>query len=769
MLDRDEQSPSYEWSELGSESYYHKYELYKLSWDNIDLSEFIFAAAPYGGAIAITRDQERFQQYRGKSNQHGSVIVYNSIGEVLRDLRWENEFIRSLGWTEDEHLIVVARSGLVRYYDLLGNFSQFTLSKSTSTDIIDCRYWSHGMIARTASNELIRVDDFVEPRPQVMVNTHITSESIIHSWTLVPPAFTLSRKAECMVAVDSTVIVLDGSDSQDMSLEHGPFTHLEVSPNGQFLALRSTDGKILVASTDFQRTLTEYEAGDDYNPSQIAWCGNDAVVAVSDTFMTVIGPVGDTLQFAFESAVKMATDVDGLRMFSTTECEYLRKVPDTSERIFAPGSTSAASVLLDAIEQLDAKSSKADENIRLIEPYLAEAVDDCIRAAGESFSSYWQKQLLKAASFGKGFLGLYNSDEFVDMCESLRVMNAVRHTVGIPLTLEQYIRLTPEGLIARLLQRKHHYLASRICDYLSIPSDHVYVHWACLKLQNSNEDAQTTCSAIVKKLGPRKQISYEKIARTAFLDGRMDLATQLLPHEPRSGAQVPLLLDMGELESALDKAISSGDPDLLMHVVIDLKSRVALPDFFKYINNRPAASAVLIDYARDFDTQLLKDYYYQDDRKLDSAMLALPESPALAAKMLKEGKEYAFESRVLDEHVKLVQVQAALTKDLGVEYTGSIIDTIQHLHETGHPTRAQRIATQFKVPDQTIAWVLLQMYIKKRDWIGLEKWLMKGKKPAISFEKVAVHVYKAGNATLARQLLSKCSDQVREETQLQFD
>src|SRR5690606_26922169 len=103
--------------------------------------------------------------------------------------------------------------------------------------------------------------------------------------------------------------------------------------------------------------------------------------------------------------------------------------------------SSPASILLDAVAQLEAQSPKADDFIQLIRPNLTEAVDTCvspgtplpptpkqqvfqscplnlmdwkINAAGREFSIHWQKQLLKAASFGKSVLDLYNSDDFVD-------------------------------------------------------------------------------------------------------------------------------------------------------------------------------------------------------------------------------------------------------------------------------------------------------------------------------------------------------------------
>jgi vacuolar protein sorting-associated protein 16 len=114
-------------------------------------------------------------------------------------------------------------------------------------------------------------------------------------------------------------------------------------------------------------------------------------------------------------------------------------ISDILEDIFRIGSTSAASVLLDAIDQLEKESPKADDDIQLIRQQLPEAVNSCIQAAGYEFNIYWQKQLLKAASFGKSVLELYNSDEFVEMTETLRVLNAVRfYEIGIPLTYDQY-------------------------------------------------------------------------------------------------------------------------------------------------------------------------------------------------------------------------------------------------------------------------------------------------------------------------------------------
>ena len=130
----------------------------------------------------------------------------------------------------------------------------------------------------------------------------------------------------------------------------------------------------------------------------------------------------------------MLPDVDGVRVITGDTCEFLQKVPDETEEVFKLGSTAPASILLDAVDQLEKKSPKADDNIQLIRSSLDEAIDVCINAAGQEYSIHWQKQLLKAASFGKSVLDLYNSDEFVNICETLRVLNAVRdYKIGLPL------------------------------------------------------------------------------------------------------------------------------------------------------------------------------------------------------------------------------------------------------------------------------------------------------------------------------------------------
>lgn len=454
----------------------------------------------------------------------------------------------------------------------------------------------------------------------------------------------------------------------------------------------------------------------------------------------------------------LTPDYDGIRILTNEVCEFLQKVPDVTEEVFRLGSTSPASVLLDAVDLLEKKSPKADDNIQLIRANLDEAVDTCVRAAGHEYSIPWQKQLLKAASFGKSILDLYNSDEFVEMCETLRVLNAVRfYEIGLPLSYEQFIRLTPEKLIERLINRHEYLLALKISEYLRLPTDRIYVHWASQKVRISTDDEESICRLIVQKLDGKQGVSFEHIARAAYDEGRARLATELLNYEPRAGKQVPLLMSMKEDIIALDKAIESGDTDLIYHVLNHMKKKLPLASYFRIINSRPIATALVESSAWEHDKELLKDLYYQDDRRLDGSNLLLADALSqkdlhsrmdklkLSAKLLADSKEYQFYVKELDEAQRLLRLQEALERDFNTEssqsgLTGvekfvglSINETIVKLIRLGHMKRASKVVNDFKVPEKTWWWLRLRGHVARRDWEGLEE-VSKTKKSPIGWE-----------------------------------
>lgn len=66
-----------------------------------------------------------------------------------------------------------------------------------------------------------------------------------------------------------------------------------------------------------------------------------------------------------------------------------------------------------------------------------------------------------------------------------------------------------------------------------------------------------------------------------------------------------------------------------MTVILHLQQSHSLAQFFRYIDSKPFATSLLKLYAQENDLELLKDFYYQDDRKREAAVLALRESEGL--------------------------------------------------------------------------------------------------------------------------------------------
>ena len=621
-----------------------------------------------------------------------------------------------------------------------------------------------------SNNQLIAVTQYIDPRPKLLAEP--PSGESVHSWSLIPPAHTLSRSVEVLLAIGSTVYVVDSTECEDRILQDGPFNHIRVSPSGRFITLYTHDGKVLVISSDFQEKLSDYDSRAKTMPKDVQWCGNNSVLLAWEDEVHMVAPGGASLKYYYEDRVHLLPDIDGVRLITNQVCEFLQKVPEDTEEVFKLGSTAPASVLLDAVEQLEKKSPKADDNIQLIRSNLDEAIDMAIRASGQEYATYWQKQLLKAASFGKSVLDLYNSDDFVNMCETLRVLNAIRdYRIGLPLSYDQYLRLTPAKLVQRLINRREYLLAIRVSEYLRLSTDRIYVHWASQKVRNSSADEDAICQEVVTKLADKRGVSYETIARAAYDEGRSNLATKLLNHEPRAGKQVLLLLSMEEDDIALDKSIESGDTDLIFYVLLHLKNKLPLAAFFRMLSTRPTASALVESSAASQDTSLLKDLYYQDDRPLSSANLifssALDQTSTtakidklkFASRALTESKDPStqYHIKVLNDTQHLLKVQDALSRDLDTAYAGlSLHETLHTLIRNGYGKRAAKIQSEFHVSDKIYAWIRLRGLVAARIWGELEE-LSKARKSPIGWIPYYNEILGAGNTKLAGQFVAKCT------------
>ncbi|KIY70700.1 vacuolar assembling/sorting protein VPS16 [Cylindrobasidium torrendii FP15055 ss-10] len=776
--------------------FYRRQQLYSVPGKFPEFGDHISAGCRYGGPIAMTRDTTKLIALGRPTPtvSRAQIQVWSPSAVGLLLFSWDQGKIVRFGWTGDERLVVINEEGTYRIYDLQGDYQQYSLgSEASESGVIDARIHDTGLVALTGGLSLLEVKGWEGARTMTLASAAGLNQPP-HSWAIIPPDLNISRHVQVLLSVDSTILLVDTLECLDQRISQGPFTHISPSPNGKTLALLTFTGTLLVISSDFQRHITEFDTSSiqaDGTVRQVEWCGNDAILLTWDDLVVLVGPFADTLQYIYGGPVFAVSEPDGVRIMGPDTCDLIQKVPASVLSIFRPGSTSPASILYDAWQSFTDRSPKADDAIRSIRPDLASAVDQCIDAAGREWEPYWQRSLLNAAKFGRGFLDLYNPNDFVNMGRTLKVLNAVRfYEIGVPMTYDQYQYASPSSLVSRLTARNMHLLALRISSYLGMKPHAVLRHWASAKILKSKPTAtldgelngdEEVCRAIVdkfKELGG-SDVSYAEIAKRAWEVGRTGLATKLLDYEPNASDQVPLLLSMKEDRLALEKAVDSGDTDLVYTVLLQLHRRLALGDFFRLLEDGGEklvpASRLLQVYAREQNRSMLRDFYYSDDRRVESAVLALDESTTMmdpaakltsvksAQKFFSEDKDRGFEAKMMDEYGRLLALQQQLEKDADgrvVLYGLSVTETIRACLTNGLSKKADKVKSDFKVPDKRFWHVKLNALVEQQDFDGLDAFA-KSKRSPIGYEPFVRRLLEHKHSKEAIAYVARCDSPKR--------
>lgn len=519
--------------------------------------------------------------------------------------------------------------------------------------------------------------------------------------------------------------------------------------------------------------MLDFDTKSMSRPMDIAWCGEDAVVLLwRNTGIVMVGPYGDWLNFPYDSAVHLVAEPDCCRIVTNGTCELLQRVPACTEAIRRIGSTDPAALMFDAMEAFEEGDAKSDENIRAIAAanQLTDAIQSCIQAASAEFDIERQQSLLKAASYGKAFCSDADPTEFVETARKLRVLNDVRKpNVGLPLTIQQYNRLTPEVLVSRLTMRDKHLLALRICDLLKLKNERVLVHWASEKVKRM---AATTASdeeisqIVRRKLEAFGRVSYLEVASSAYHMGRRRLATMILDMEQHAAAQVPLLLSMNEEELALQKAINSEDTDLIYLTLIHLeRSRPDMETFYRLVHSHPEAINLLKMYYRNKisagDRTTLHNLLTYSKNYLEAGIAAVNQGygqPSLlgrnpylreASQIFGQGRgDIGFYKTMTDEQLELIEIQKTLQIRANRDFVGlSLSETLYNVlllfvHSV-NPSEAAtwdrelvKIAKKFRFADKSLYHLKIQCFGRTHSWPQLMKFCGE-KKPPIGYKPFA--------------------------------
>ncbi|ELU17286.1 hypothetical protein CAPTEDRAFT_168734 [Capitella teleta] len=759
-----------------------KHELYSMQWaDKVDLSKFIIAAAPYGGPIALMRDDSKLQ--KSQITTKPIIYVFNAVGAEISAIRWNSGRVLKLAWSNCEDLLCIQNDGSVLVYDIFGSFKRtFSLGQEAKdVKIVECQVFSSsqgtGIAVLTSSYRFFVINNVEDPRIRRLAEVPGLNKPP-SCWTMINQ----DRQSRALVARDNEIYLLDhgGQCEQQFPRVSGEvvaYVEMAASFNTRHIALFTSNGLLWIGSADLQKVYCEFNTKSPTRPQQLVWCGTGAVVGYWKNILLMVGLDKDWVKYSYDTPIHMVAEVDGLRIIGHESQEFLQKVPKVVEDICKIGSMAPGAMLFEASRLFQNGSQQADEYIHMIREKLNYAVEQCIEAAGREWEPNVQKQMLKAASFGKCFLTDYRPEVFYNMCQMLRVLNAVRdYKVSIPLTYMQLQNLTLDVLIDRLVVRRQYCLAIRICNYLRMPeaegASRILAHWACYKVQQTNIEDEQIARAISQKLGDTPGVSYSEIANRAIECGRTELAIRLLDYEAKAAEQVPLLMKMKRDQLALTKAIESGDTDLVYTVLLHLQDTMPHGEFLMAIRNMDAAHSLYIQYCRDTNKNILQDIHYQEDNFFDGANCKVIDSYeeetmearfgclTSAQENFTKGK-YEWAAKQTEEQIKLLRYQRRLEEEFSRAYLDlSLHETMRKLIAEGNTKVVEQMRKEFKVPDRRFWWLKVIAFSESGDFIELEKF-SKSKKSPIGYEPFVEECMKQGNQTEAQKYLTRVSPEHR--------
>ncbi|XP_055381224.1 vacuolar protein sorting-associated protein 16 homolog [Condylostylus longicornis] len=775
-----------DWVDLRPGNTFRKIELYNIDWpSDLDLEKMAICGAPYGGPIAMIRDYQQILEYKASSDKP-VIYIFNCAGSFLSAIKWKHGHLLAMGWNESEELLCVQNDGLVFIYDMFGQekhhlsiCQEASLTKVISAKIFPTQTGT-GIAVMTTNFRIFFIKNVTEPGGKQM--PEIPKSAVDPTWWEIVSE---ERNTFCLVAREKELLKLvrgQTACNTYVTLFEKPFKSIilmSTSFNHRYLAIYTNNGIIWLGTTDLKTKFCEFDTGRSERPKQIEWIldpencrQSDAVIISYSSLLLIVNTNGDQTTFMYDPATFLIPELDGIRILTYTSHELIQKVPTCVSNIFAINSQQPASFLFEAHKKFLEKSHQSDEYLNLIRNKFVEAVDECIEAAGYEFDPETQKVLIKAAYFGKGFIPSHNPDSYMAVCRILRVLNNLRHPkIGMPLTYQQFCNLKADVVLDRLVFRKHYAIAVHVAKHLKLPESRILEHWAFHKIQYDNDDKEVARKIIEKFKNPTVQgVSFSNIADKAHESGRPNLALELLDLEPKASNQVPLLLKLEEGRKALQCAVKSGDTDLILVVLIKLRSSPKFKkDFSALISEQPIANSLFKKYCRMFELSTLQDILNSGDDFRAQADFTLKEgieNGNLESILPNVSEAYrkgrcTIEAELCSDTRKLMKSQQSLSENYsgyGIEFYGlTVQQTLEALFRVGDLKSAEKFKNEYKIPDKRYWWTKIQSLAEKHLWPELEK-LSKSKKSPIGYEPFVEVCLQMGKKDEAEKYIALCRD-----------
>ena len=346
---------------------------------------------------------------------------------------------------------------------------------------------------------------------------------------------------------------------------------------------------------------------------------------------------------------------NSIRVLSSDTFQIFQVVPQEIQSIFAtdasassgssasspfssPSSSNAtvASMLALAFDEYAAEGPNCVELINAIMRKAGEldhAIDQLVTAAGFEFDVDAQKRFLRVANFAKSFSSTYVTDNFVNMCRRLRILQCLR-SIGTLLSIDQLAAMEEKRLTQRLASHQHFQMAFEFADVLDLSVEPILTIWAKHLLASIPKASEATAherqtylnivtDMILNKFElhqARGELPYVTIANYAYSLGRaagdealLTCAWNLVKAAPSARGRFDALLLWHDYERAAAVAVESGDPAMVFTVLLEATDGQSESELdgriIPQLNRFPETAALLRTYVRMLDNAPRLDEY----------------------------------------------------------------------------------------------------------------------------------------------------------------
>lgn len=228
--------------------------------------------------------------------------------------------------------------------------------------------------------------------------------------------------------------------------------------------------------------------------------------------------------------------------------------------------------------------------------------------------------------------------------------------------------------------------------------------------------------------------------------------------------------------------------------MLALRRQHSLGTFFRFLDGQHEAIAILTNYGKKYDKDVIKDFWFQDDRRTESACFELDEAALVSAsaqgeegrtemltaeqfsakmdhiraasKTFGEDRDRSFEAKTCEDQLNLLAFQQTLQSEAGPSFMVPLVglslnETVRQCFVNNWPKKADKLHAAFKIPDRRWTYLKLKALTEIRDWEQLE--VFAKKRPSIGYEAFAEHLISTGNSRQSLSYIQRSDGRNRSE------